>query len=99
MENNTNLRKDYGKYSAPDYVKVVTAQQIEVGDVAVSPAGLQSTVIDKKLLLSSKELNQRAGRLYDITFASKTRGVVTKRYTPNSNINILSDKAMTDKNA
>lgn len=89
MASNTNRRKDYGKYEAPENFTIKTATQVEVGDVAVTPSGIESVVIDKKLVYSKVELNERLRAQYQITFASKLKGVVTKIYTPSSSISVL----------
>lgn len=89
MSSNANRQKDYGKYKAPQNVTIKIAKNIEVGDITVTPSGLQSTVIDKKLAYNKVELNEQHRALYEITFASKTQGVITKRYTPTSSISVL----------
>lgn len=89
MASNVNRRTDYGKYDAPENVEIKTANKIETGDIAVSPSGLQSIVIDKKLVYSNVELNERMKTRYQITFASKTQGVITKIYTPSASISVL----------
>ena len=89
MGSNLNRRKDYGKYTAPDGVIIKTAQSVEVGDIAITPSGLESEIIEKKLLMSKVELNEAHRRSYQITFASKSSGVISKTYSPNSSISIL----------
>lgn len=89
MGSNINRRKDYGKYLAPENFEIKTAAQIEVGDIAVTPSGIESVIIEKKLMYSNVELNERLKTRYQITFASKVKGVVTKIYTPSSSISVL----------
>lgn len=89
MSSNMNRRTDYGKYSATDNVTVKIAKNVEIGDTAISPSGFQSTVIDKKLVYNKVELNEQHRAMYEITFASKTQGVITKIYTPTSSVSIL----------
>ena len=89
MGNNMKRRKNYGKHEASQNVTIKIAKNIEVGDIAVTPSGLQSTVIDKKLAYSKVELNEQHRAFYEIIFVSKTQGVITKRYTPTSSISVL----------
>lgn len=89
MASNANRRADYGKYQAPTNHTIKHARDIEVGDIAVTPSGIQSVVVDIKLQYSKVELNERLRAQYAITTASKTQGMITKIYTPSASVSVL----------
>lgn len=89
MASNVNRRADYGKYEAPENHTIKMAKDVEVGDVTVTPSGIQSTVIDIKLQYSKVELNDRMRARYAITTACSMRGVITKIYTPSASVSVL----------
>lgn len=89
MASNVKRRADYGKYEAPDNHIIKQARDVEVGDIAVTPSGIKSVVVDIKLQYSNVELNERLKARYAITTASQARGMITKIYTPNASVSVL----------
>lgn len=89
MASNVKRRADYGKYEAPENHTVKMAKDIEVGDITVTPSGIQSTVVDIKLQYSKVELNEALRARYAITTACQRRGMITKIYTPSASVSVL----------